>query len=109
MEASVFDENLTRMIAADHHSGQKNTGHVALVRLRIHLWLICGGVERDAERSQKLEVGVIPSKRKNVSGWQRVLASMIRDPHAPRFNAFHMCVEKRANLAGLDAILNVRP
>src|SRR5258706_8680722 len=109
VEASIFDEDLTRMIAADHDSGEKYTGHIAFVRLRIHLWLICRGVERDAEGSQKFEVGVIPGQRKNLSGRQRVFAGMIRDPHVARLDGLHVRLQKRADLAGLDAVLDVRP
>ncbi len=97
------------MVSANHHARQKNTGHIAFVRLRIHGWFVCRRVERDTERAQKLEVRVVPGQRKYVNGRQRGLARVIRNPDMPGFDPPHFGLEKGANLAGLDAILNVGP
>src|SRR5712692_432517 len=109
VKAAIFDENFTRMVSANHHARQKNTGHIAFVRLRIHGWFVCRRVERDTERAQKLEVRVVPGQRKYVNGRQRGLARVIRNPDMPGFDAPYFGFEKRANLTGFDAVLNVRP
>ena len=64
MEASIFDEDFTRMVSANHHSRQKYSRHIAFVRLWIHRCLF---VEGSSD---------IPSDRKNSkSGWYPVSAN----------------------------------
>src|SRR6267143_1725539 len=109
VEAPIFNEDFTRMVSADHDSRQKYARHIALVRLRIHRWFVRGGIQRDAQGAQKFEVRMVARQRKNLNGRHRILARVIRDPDVSGFDALHIGFEKRANLAGLNAVFDVGP
>src|SRR6266436_4636474 len=109
VKAPIFNEDFTRMVSADHDSRQKYARHIALVRLRMHRWFVRRGIQRDAKGAQKFEVRVVPGQREHLNGRHRILARVIRDPDVSGFDALHLGFEKRANLAGLNAILDVGP
>src|SRR5467141_2439049 len=72
VEAPIFNEDFTRMVSADHDSGQKNAWHIAFVRLRMHRWFIGRGIQRDTKGAQKFEVRVVARQRKNLNGGHRI-------------------------------------
>ena len=66
VEAAVFNENFAGMVSADHHSGDENSGDIALMGLRVHGGLVRFRIERDSQRAQKLEIRMVSRQRKNL-------------------------------------------
>src|SRR5260370_28975601 len=109
MEASVFDENLASMPSADDHSGQMDSRHIALERIRIQRRFAAFRIKPHAQAFNEREIGMVAGQREHAPRGQSLLTVSIFDHDFFLRDALHARLEQRSHFAGLDAVLNVQP
>ena len=109
VKAAVFDKDFTGMVSANDYASQIQTRNIAFEGLRVESRLIGLRIELDAELAQKIEVGMVSGKGKNMHSRQCRGTARAADMHGIRLDADDMSLKQGRDLASLDAIFNVRP
>src|ERR1700679_1473847 len=65
MEAAVFDEDVRRVVPADHYAREINPRHVAFQSLRIDGGLFVRRRQANPQLLEKCEIRMIPGEREN--------------------------------------------
>src|SRR5438876_371271 len=109
VEAPVFDKYLAGMPPSDDHASQMNPRHIAFERVWVERRFAGFRIEPHPQALNKREVRMIARQREHASRGQSALAGSIFNYNFVICDSFHMRLEHGLHLAGLDAILNVRP
>src|SRR5207253_9170928 len=97
------------MPPADDHASQMKPRHIAFERVWIERRFAGFRIEPHPQALNKREVRMIARQREHTSRGQSALAGSIFNYNFVICDSLHMRLEHGLHLAGLDAILNVRP
>src|ERR1700733_9359697 len=105
MESAVLDENLVSAHAGNDHSGEVETGDIALQRLRIARRAAVFPFHLYANGSLKIKVGMVPGQGKDKIIVQRNRSLGRQQLHTIFRDAGHGAGEIRSDFAVFNAIV----